>query len=259
MEIQASRLRTRTDATGAPVLLLDQERARWDRLLIHRGLAALERAARLNGARPPAFAQFAIAPGAYVLQAEIAACHARALTAEATDWGRIAALYAALSVLMPSPVIEINRAVAVGFSQGVAAGLAIVDGLELREYHLLHAVRGDFLDKLGRHDEAVGEFERAARLTGNLRERRLLRERAANTRRKSMFYDIAVRGIDGAADLLGGLRGKVVLAVNVASRCGLTPQYAGLESATAGVVRAELQCGGVSVQSVRRSGAGKRG
>jgi RNA polymerase sigma factor (sigma-70 family) len=181
MEIQASRLRARTDASGDPVLLLDQDRARWDRLLIHRGFAALERAARLNGARPPAFATFAIAPGPYVLQAEIAACHARALTADATDWARIAALYAALVALTPSPIIELNRAVAVAKASGPEAGLRIVDGLigepALRDYHLLPTVRGDLLEKLGRHAQALAEFERAATLTANVRERRLLQSR----------------------------------------------------------------------------------
>ena len=183
MEIQASRLRARVDAAGTPVLLLDQDRARWDQLLLHRGLAALERAARLNGAQPPAFAQFAVAPGPYVLQAEIAACHARALTAEATDWRRIAALYGALAVLMPSPVVELNRAVAVGMAAGPAAGLEIVDSLvheaSLQSYHLLATVRGDLLERLGRYDEARAEFQRAATLTGNTRERVLLNDRAA--------------------------------------------------------------------------------
>ena len=182
MEIQASRLHARVDTSGAAVLLLDQDRARWDQLLIHRGLAALERAARLNGAQPPAFAQFAIAPGPYVLQAEIAACHARALTAAATDWQRIAALYAALVVLQPSPIVEINRAVAVGMAQGPEAGLQIIDALAgesaLQEYHLLPTVRGDLLEKLGRHGEALREYERAATLTANQRERQLLSERA---------------------------------------------------------------------------------
>jgi RNA polymerase sigma factor (sigma-70 family) len=187
MEFQASRLRARSDASGAPVLLLDQDRARWDQLLIHRGFAALERAARLNGARPPALAQFAIAPGPYVLQAEIAACHARALTADATDWSRIAALYAALAVLTPSPIIELNRAVAVAQAVGPAAGLEIVDALvaeaSLRDYHLLPTVRGDLLEKLGRHAEALAEFERAIALTSNARERQLLQSRVAATSR----------------------------------------------------------------------------
>jgi predicted RNA polymerase sigma factor len=183
MEIQASRLRARVDAAGTPILLLDQDRARWDQLLIHRGLAALERAARLNGAQPPAFAQFAIPPGPYVLQAEIAACHARALTADATDWRRIAALYAALVVLMPSPVVELNRAVAVAMVSGPAAGLDMVDSLarapSLQSYHLLATVRGDLLEKLGRYAEAREEFQRAADLTSNRREQKLLRNRAA--------------------------------------------------------------------------------
>jgi RNA polymerase sigma factor (sigma-70 family) len=183
MEIQASRLRARVDSSGSPVLLLDQDRARWDRLLIHRGLVALERAARLNGARPPHFAQFALAPGPYVLQAEIAACHARALTAEATDWKRIAALYSALMVLMPSPIVAVNRAVAVGMADGAAAGLAIIDTLSdepaLADYHLLPTVRGDLLEKLGRYAEARAEFVRAAKLTNNARERQFLQGRAA--------------------------------------------------------------------------------
>ena len=182
MEIQSSRLRARVDAVGTPILLLDQDRARWDQLLIRRGLAALERAARLNGAQPPAFAQFAIAPGPYVLQAEIAACHARAITADDTDWRRIAALYAAL-VVLPSPVVELNRAVAVGMASGPAAGLAIVDSLtdepSLQSYHLLATVRGDLLERLGRYAEARSEFQRAAALTGNIRESRLLSDRAA--------------------------------------------------------------------------------
>jgi RNA polymerase sigma factor (sigma-70 family) len=182
MEIQASRLRARVGASGDAVLLLEQDRSRWDQLLIHRGRAALERAARLNGAQPPAFAKFAIAPGPYVLQAEIAACHARALTAQETDWQRIAALYAALQVLQPSPIVAINRAVAVGMAQGAAAGLQILDGLTdepaLKGYHLLSTARGDLLQKLGRYREALREFERAATLTANERERQLLNERA---------------------------------------------------------------------------------
>ncbi len=188
MEIQASRLRARVDRSGAPVLLLDQDRAKWDRLLIHRGLAALERAARLNGARPPSYAQFAIAPGPYVLQAEIAACHARALTAEATDWKRIAALYAALMVLTPSPIVALNSAVAVGMAEGPAAGLELIDTVSheraLRDYHLLPTVRGDLLEKLGRYDEALAEFTRAAGLAGNARERLFLQGRAARVARK---------------------------------------------------------------------------
>ncbi|MDB6044587.1 MAG: polymerase subunit sigma-24 [Gammaproteobacteria bacterium] len=187
MEIQASRLRARADPSGNPVLLLEQDRSRWDQLLIHRGLAALKRAAILNGARPPAFATFAIAPASYVLQAEIAACHARALTAEATDWQRIAALYAALIVLTPSPIVELNRAVAVAMAFGPVAGLEIVDTLlgeaSLKDYHLLPTVRGDLLEKLGRHAEARDEFEHAASLSRNARERRLLLERATRVMR----------------------------------------------------------------------------
>ena len=172
MELQASRLRARVGPAGEAVLLPDQDRARWDRLLIGRGLVALERARRL--ARPA---------GPYVLQAEIAACHARALTAEQTDWVRIAALYAALAQRMGSPVIELNRAVALGMALGPAAGLELVDELRdepaLADYHLLSSVRGDLLEKLGRRAEARAEFERAASMTRNARERELLRGRAA--------------------------------------------------------------------------------
>jgi RNA polymerase sigma factor (sigma-70 family) len=172
MEIQASRLRARTGPRGEPVLLLDQDRARWDHLLIRRGLAALERAAELGGALGP-----------YALQAAIAACHARARTGDETDWARIAALYDALAQLAPSPVVELNRAVAVGMAFGPAAGLELADALaaepSLRGYHLLPSVRGDFLAKLGRLDEAHAELERAASLTQNARERALLLERAA--------------------------------------------------------------------------------
>lgn len=172
MEIQASRLRSRVGASGEPVLLLDQNRAGWDQLLIRRGLAALARAEALGGSLGP-----------YTLQAAIAACHARARTAEETDWERIAALYDALAQLAPSPVVELNRAVAVSMAFGPAAGLEIVDALAsdtvLREYHLLPSVRGDLLAKLERFDEARTEFERAAGLTRNARERQLLRERAA--------------------------------------------------------------------------------
>jgi RNA polymerase sigma factor (sigma-70 family) len=171
MEIQASRIGARTGPDGAPVLLLEQNRAHWDRLLIGRGLAALERAEKLGGAL-----------GAYALQAAIAACHARALTAEDTDWPRIAALYATLARLAPSPVIELNRAVALSMAFGPAAGLDLVDTLldepSLANYHLLPTVRGDLLAKLGRSDEARAEFERAAALTRNTRERELLLERA---------------------------------------------------------------------------------
>lgn len=171
MEIQASRLRARVGPSGEPVLLLDQNRARWDQLLIRRGLVALERAENLGGALGP-----------YGLQGAIAACHARARTAGETDWERIAALYDALSELMPSPVVELNRAVALSMAFGPVAGLEIVDELRsepaLKSYHLLPSVRGDLLDKLGRHDEARAEFERAAALTRNTRERDLLLERA---------------------------------------------------------------------------------
>ena len=172
MEIQASRLRARTGPTGVPILLLDQDRARWDQLLIRRGLAALARAEELGGAAGP-----------YALQAAIAACHARARTPEATDWARIAALYEALARITPSPVVELNRAVAVGMAFGPAAGLELVDALTeepaLKGYHLLPSVRGDLLSKLGRSVEARAEFERAASLTRNFRERDLLLERAA--------------------------------------------------------------------------------
>jgi predicted RNA polymerase sigma factor len=172
MEIQASRSRARIGPSGEPVLLLDQNRARWDQLLIRRGLAALERAEALGGTLGP-----------YALQAAIAACHARARTASGTDWARIAALYDALAQLTPSPVVELNRAVALAMAFGPAAGLEVVDMLaseaSLKGYHLLPAVRGDLLGKLGRADEARAEFERAASLTRNTRERELLLERAA--------------------------------------------------------------------------------
>jgi RNA polymerase sigma factor (sigma-70 family) len=178
MEIQASRTRARTGPSGEPVLLLDQNRARWDRILIRRGLAALERAEQLGGALGP-----------YALQAAIAACHARALTPEETDWPRIAALYQALARVMPSPVVELNRAVAVGMAFGPAAGLDLVDGLigepSMKAYHLLPSVRGDLLFKLGRFGEAAEEFRRAALLTRNLREREVLRARAAACARGS--------------------------------------------------------------------------
>jgi RNA polymerase sigma factor (sigma-70 family) len=177
MEIQASRLGARTGPSGEPVLLLDQDRARWDQLLIRRGLAALERAGGLGGAH-----------GAYALQAAIAACHARARAAEETDWVRIATLYAALAQLTPSPVVELNRGVAVSMAFGPAAGLEIVDALvsepSLEGYHLLPSVRGDLLAKLGRFDEARAELERAAALTRNARERDLLLERAAACSRR---------------------------------------------------------------------------
>lgn len=172
MEIQASRAKARIGPSGEPILLLDQNRARWDHLLIRRGLAALERAEALGGALGP-----------YALQAAIAACHARAPTGAQTDWARIAALYDALAQLAPSPVVELNRAVALAMAFGPAVGLEVADALLaeplLKNYHLLPSVRGDFLAKLGRFDEARAEFERAASLTRNLRERELLLERAA--------------------------------------------------------------------------------
>ena len=172
MELHASRLQARVGLSGEPVLLLEQDRSRWDRLLVGRGLAALERAQRLAGAMGP-----------YALQASIAACHARAATAQETDWPRIVALYDALAELAPSPVIELNRAVAVGMAFGPAAGLDVVDALvdepSLKAYHLLPAVRGDLLRKLGRFLEAGAEFKRAALLTENTRERELLQRRAA--------------------------------------------------------------------------------
>ena len=178
MEIQASRATARVGPTGEPILLLDQNRARWDRLLIRRGLAALARAEELGGAGGP-----------YALQAAIAACHARALTPEETDWKRIAVLYYALSQRIPSPVIELNRAVAVSMAFGPAAALPIVDRLArepaLEHYHLLPSVRGDLLAKLDRHTEASGEFRRAAELTRNARERHLLLERAAESATKA--------------------------------------------------------------------------
>ena len=171
MEIQASRLWARVGPSGDPVLLLDQDRTRWDRLLIRRGLASLERAGRLGGAL-----------GSYALQAAIAACHARAPTAADTDWPRIVALYDAVAQVAPSPVVELNRAVALGMAFGPAAGLELVDALvaerSLSAYHLLPAVRGDLLRKLGRFSEAAAEFELAASLTDNLAERRLLERRA---------------------------------------------------------------------------------
>jgi RNA polymerase sigma-70 factor (ECF subfamily) len=171
MEIQASRSRARIGPSGEPILLPDQDRSRWDQLLIRRGLAALERAEKLGGARRP-----------YTLQAAIAACHATASKAEETDWPRIAALYEALVRHTPSPVVELNRAVAVAMAFGPAAGLELVDALisepSLKAYHLLPGVRGDLLTKLGRTDEARVEFERAAALTRNTRERELLLNRA---------------------------------------------------------------------------------
>lgn len=171
MELQASRMAARTDSAGRPILLADQDRARWDPLLIRRGLAALEKAEALGGGR-----------GRYALQAAIAACHARARTSGETDWARIADLYAALAEEAPSPVIELNRAVAVSMAEGPAAGLAIIDRLRgepaLRRYQWLPSVRGDLLAKLGRVDEAREAFLEAAALAGNGRERELLLERA---------------------------------------------------------------------------------
>jgi RNA polymerase sigma factor (sigma-70 family) len=176
MEIQASRLRARVGPSGEPILLLAQNRARWDQLLIRRGLAALERAEALGGA-----------PGPYALQAALAACHARARTPEETDWARIAALYEVLAQVMPSPVVELNRAVALSMAFGPAVGLELVDELtsepSLKGYHFLPSVRGDLLGKLGRFDEARAEFERAAGLTRNAREREMLLERAAECAR----------------------------------------------------------------------------
>jgi RNA polymerase sigma factor (sigma-70 family) len=171
MEIQASRLKARTGASGLPILLLDQNRMLWDQLLIRRGLAALAKAEKLGGASGP-----------YALQAAIAACHARALAPDQTDWPRIAALYDALARVSPSPVVELNRAVAIAMAFGPAAGLELVDALasepSLRDYHLLPSVRGDLLSKLGRRAEARAEFERAASLAHNARERELLLDRA---------------------------------------------------------------------------------
>jgi len=173
MEIQASRSRARVGPSGEPVLLLDQDRARWDHVLVRRGLAALTRAEELGGAEGP-----------YALQAAIAACHARARSGDETDWTRIAELYAALARITPSPIVDLNRAVAVSMALGPAAGLELVDKLtgepSLKTYHLLPSVRGDLLAKLGRSDEARDEFERAATLTRNGRERDLLLRRAAD-------------------------------------------------------------------------------
>ena len=183
LEIQASRTHARVGPSGEPILLLDQNRSRWDQLLIRRGLAALDRAAALAAAQGGAL-------GPYALQASIAACHARARTATDTDWGRIAALYRALAQLTPSPVVELNRAVAVAMAFGPAEGLAIVDGLvaepALKAYHLLPSVRGDLLAKLGRSDEARAEFERAAGMTRNGQERALLLGRAGECGSRSV-------------------------------------------------------------------------
>jgi predicted RNA polymerase sigma factor len=171
MEIQASRSKARVGSSGEPILLLDQNRSHWDHLLIRRGLAALQRAEELGAA-----------PGPYVLQASIAACHARARTAAETDWQRIVTLYDALAQLTPSPIVELNRAVALAMAFGPTTGLELIDTLSsepsLKAYHLLPSVRGDFLFKLGRFAEAQAEFERAAALTRNARERELLLNRS---------------------------------------------------------------------------------
>ncbi len=176
LEIQASRSKARTTPTGEPILLLDQNRTHWDQLLIRRGLAALQRAEQLSNTQDSKI------QGPYTLQAAIAACHARAATPEATDWPRIAALYSTLAQTTPSPIVELNRAVAVSMAQGPQAGLDIVDTLtnepSLKNYHLLPSVRGDLLTKLSRRDEARIAFERAASLTRNARERDLLLKRA---------------------------------------------------------------------------------
>ncbi len=197
MEIQASRLHARTDAQGRPVLLPDQDRSRWDRLLVRRGLAALERATTLGGALGP-----------YALQASIAACHARAPTSAATDWARIAALYDALAQVAPSPVVELNRAVAVGMAFGPGAGLQIVDALAaepaLARYHWLPSVRADLLAKLGRAAEARAEFERAAGMTQNARERALLLERASALGVSAAPAD----GLPGDATIAGATAGR---------------------------------------------------
>ena len=192
MEIQASRSRARVGPSGEPIVLFDQNRALWDQLLIRRGLAALERATELGGARGP-----------YALQAAIAACHARAAAPPETDWPRIAALYDTLATLTPSPVVEVNRAVAFGMAFGPQAGLEIVDALTsepaLREYHLLPSVRGDLLAKVGRLDEARMEFERAAALARNGRERALLLDRAAALRAQLVDWTTDAEARSGAS------------------------------------------------------------
>ncbi len=178
MEIQASRSRARVNAGGEPILLLDQNRALWDRLLIKRGMNALDRAAKLSVARGP-----------YYLQAEIAACHARALSAAETDWPRIVSLYDELAAVMPSPIVELNRAVAVGLASGPGPALDLLEPLLadplLKNYHLLPSVRGDLLARLGRHAEACAEFERAKSLTRNAREQALLAGRARDSALRS--------------------------------------------------------------------------
>jgi predicted RNA polymerase sigma factor len=195
MEIQASRSRARVGPSGEPILLFDQNRAHWDQLLIGRGLAALERVKTLGGGTQ----------GPYLLQAEIAACHARARTPDETDWARIAALYSELAQLTPSPVVELNRAVAVGMAFGPAAGLELVDELisepSLKNYHLLPSVRGDLLAKLNRKGEAQAEFKRAASLTRNARERELLLERARTSEAGSKVIGTAENNKAGSEDL----------------------------------------------------------
>jgi predicted RNA polymerase sigma factor len=182
MELQFSRFRARTDANGDPILLMDQNRSVWDQLLIRRGLAALERGDRTGDSQQRL-------PGPYLVQAAIAACHAQARTAEETDWQQIAALYGVLVTIMPTPIVELNRAVAVAMADGPAAGLALADALKdepsLKNYHLLPSVRGDFLFKLGRYEEARAEFERAVSLTKNAREHAVLTSRAAACARTS--------------------------------------------------------------------------
>ena len=182
MEIQASRAKARVGPSGDPILLLDQNRALWDQLLIRRGLAALERAEKLSTVKGP-----------YRLQAEIAACHARAVKAEDTDWARIVALYGALATIAPSPVVELNRAVALSMLSGPQAALPLLNPLledpAMKNYHLLPSVLGDLLAKLGRHSEARAEFERAAMLTRNVREQKLLMERARNSAQKAREHD----------------------------------------------------------------------
>ena len=172
MEIHSSRRAARVNEAGEPILLLEQDRTKWDDLLIQRGFAALKRAKELGGTA-----------GFYQLQAEIASCHARARTGTETDWARIADFYATLAAVMPSPVVQLNRAVAISMASGPGAGLKLIDQLALRtalqNYHLLPSVRGDLLEKLGRHAEAADEFERAATLTSNIRESQFLLNRAA--------------------------------------------------------------------------------
>jgi predicted RNA polymerase sigma factor len=179
MELNASRTAARTDAAGEPILMLDQNRALWDQLQIRRGMQALGRAHELGGA-----------DGFYALQAAIIACHAQAMTADDTDWARISGLYAELARLVRSPIIELNRAVAVGMVEGPEAALVIVDSLvhdpALKDYHLLGSVRGDLLHKLGRHEEARAAFDAAAILAGNKREHDLLRRRAAEAANAAM-------------------------------------------------------------------------